>query len=132
MRRCVLYFSYFPCSVEPSFQHLLQINIMHANIFELQCNINMAEMTHRSASFCFPFQRDSISSTRIKNIKNVTTCRGSRSAKSIETKVRMIAYCMKPCKMKAPNCTLFSLAHTVYYIIPGKYSTGNTAPYTLQ
>jgi len=42
---------------------------------------------------------------------------------------------MKPyctCKMKALNCALFSVVHVVCYISPGKYSTGNTALYTLQ
>jgi len=29
-------------------------------------------------------------------------------------------YCMKPCKMKAPNCALFSAAHRVCYIFPWK------------
>jgi len=29
-------------------------------------------------------------------------------------------YCMKPCKMKAPNCALFFVAHTVYCIFPWK------------
>jgi len=29
-------------------------------------------------------------------------------------------YCMKPYKMKAPNCALFSVAHAVCYIFPWK------------
>ena len=29
-------------------------------------------------------------------------------------------YCMKPCKMKAPNCALFSVAHIVCCIFPWK------------
>jgi len=30
-------------------------------------------------------------------------------------------YCMKPCKMKAPNCALFSVAHIVCYMLLIKY-----------
>ena len=30
------------------------------------------------------------------------------------------SYCMKPCKMKAPNCDLMSVAHVVCYIFPWK------------
>jgi len=29
-------------------------------------------------------------------------------------------YCTKPCKMKVPNCALFSVAHRVCYIFPWK------------
>jgi len=29
-------------------------------------------------------------------------------------------FCMKPCKMKAQNCALFSMAHKVCYNFPWK------------
>ena len=34
------------------------------------------------------------------------------------TNARAWVYCMKPCKMKVPNCALFSIAHIVCYIFP--------------